>query len=78
VTAESLDCPRFSGLPYGKGDGDDYLNCLGQEEYERFVDAIWQPKRCLPGISKRWYTLRGACPWRRWPSGVVKRSALDP
>ncbi|MRR38663.1 methylenetetrahydrofolate--tRNA-(uracil(54)-C(5))-methyltransferase (FADH(2)-oxidizing) TrmFO, partial [bacterium] len=42
VTADSLDMTKvFRASRYGKGDGDDYLNCpLGQEEYERFVDEI--------------------------------------
>ncbi len=42
VAAESLDMNKvFRASRYGKGDGDDYLNCpLNQEEYERFVDEI--------------------------------------
>lgn len=42
VTAESLDMGKiFRASRYGKGDGDDYLNCpLSAEEYERLVDAI--------------------------------------
>jgi len=42
VTAESLDMSKvFRASRYGKGDGDDYLNCpLDQEEYERFVAEI--------------------------------------
>jgi methylenetetrahydrofolate--tRNA-(uracil-5-)-methyltransferase len=42
VTADSLDGDKvFRASRYGKGDGDDYLNCpLSEEEYERFVDAV--------------------------------------
>ncbi|HML78616.1 methylenetetrahydrofolate--tRNA-(uracil(54)-C(5))-methyltransferase (FADH(2)-oxidizing) TrmFO [Geobacter sulfurreducens] len=42
VAADSLDADKvFRASRYGKGDGDDYLNCpLSGEEYERFVDAV--------------------------------------
>jgi len=42
VTAESVDRSRvFNASRYGKGDGDDYLNCpFTGEEYDRFLDAL--------------------------------------
>lgn len=42
VTADSLDMERiFAASRYGKGDGDDYLNCpLDKEEYDRFVAEL--------------------------------------
>ncbi len=42
VTADSLDMTKvFAASRYGKGDGDDYLNCpLDREEYERFVAEV--------------------------------------
>ena len=42
VTADSLDMDKiFAASRYGKGDGDDYLNCpLDQEEYDRFVAEL--------------------------------------
>ena len=42
VSAESLDHERIYALSrYGKGEGDDYLNCpMGREEYEGFIDAL--------------------------------------
>ncbi|NJD90519.1 MAG: methylenetetrahydrofolate--tRNA-(uracil(54)-C(5))-methyltransferase (FADH(2)-oxidizing) TrmFO [Geobacter sp.] len=42
VTAESLDMSViFAASRYGKGDGDDYLNCpLNREEYETFVQQL--------------------------------------
>lgn len=42
VAAESLDMNKvFRASRYGKGDGDDYLNCpMTESEYERFVDEI--------------------------------------
>ena len=42
VAAESLDHDRLYALSrYGKGEGDDYLNCpMSREEYEGFIDAL--------------------------------------
>src|SRR6185369_10760886 len=42
VTADSLDMTKvFAASRYGKGDGDDYLNCpLNEDEYLRFVDEL--------------------------------------
>jgi len=42
VSAESLDMGRvFAASRYGKGDGDDYLNCpLDEAEYLRFVEEL--------------------------------------
>lgn len=42
VTADSLDMNKvFAASRYGKGDGDDYLNCpLNEDEYLRFVDEL--------------------------------------
>jgi len=42
VTADSLDMTKvFAASRYGKGDGDDYLNCpLNEEEYRRFVNEL--------------------------------------
>ncbi len=42
VTADSLDRNViFAASRYGKGDGDDYLNCpMDEAQYEAFVDAL--------------------------------------
>ena len=42
VTAESLDMTKvFAASRYGKGDGDDYLNCpLSKDEYQLFVEEL--------------------------------------
>jgi methylenetetrahydrofolate--tRNA-(uracil-5-)-methyltransferase len=42
VEASSLDESKMYALSrYGKGDGDDYLNCpLTREDYEAFIDAL--------------------------------------
>lgn len=42
ITADSIDMARaFWGSRYGKGEGEDYLNCpMDKEEYERFWEAL--------------------------------------
>ena len=42
VEASSLDLSKMYALSrYGKGDGEDYLNCpLSREQYEAFIDAL--------------------------------------
>ncbi len=53
VTAESIDMERtFSASRYGKGDGDDYINCpMNREEYELFRDELVAAERApLHGV----------------------------
>lgn len=47
VTKESLDMERcFPASRYGKGDGDDYINCpMNKEEYEAFYEALVSAER---------------------------------
>ncbi|MBE6823851.1 MAG: methylenetetrahydrofolate--tRNA-(uracil(54)-C(5))-methyltransferase (FADH(2)-oxidizing) TrmFO [Ruminococcaceae bacterium] len=47
VSADSIDMQHaFFESRYGKGDGDDYLNCpLNKEEYEIFYDALVSAER---------------------------------
>lgn len=47
VTADSLDLEKvFAASRYGKGDGDDYLNCpLDESEYRRFVSDLLMAER---------------------------------
>lgn len=47
VTADSLDVGKvFAASRYGKGDGNDYLNCpLNQDEYSRFVDELLKAEK---------------------------------
>ncbi len=42
VSAETIDMSEvYAASRYGKGDGDDYLNCpMDRPTYERFVDAV--------------------------------------
>lgn len=47
VTAESVDMNfAFCASRYGKGDGDDYINCpMNKEEYETFYEALISAER---------------------------------
>ena len=47
VTYESLNMERcFPASRYGKGDGDDYINCpMNKEEYEAFYEALVSAER---------------------------------
>ena len=50
VTAESLDFSQiYAASRYGKGDGDDYLNCpLNQEQYAAFLAAVRGSEKVEP------------------------------
>lgn len=47
ITAESIDMSKaFAASRYGKGDGDDYINCpFNKEEYERFRNELVNAER---------------------------------
>ncbi len=49
VTADSIDYDKvFSESRYGKGDGDDYINCpFNKAEYEAFRDALLTAERAI-------------------------------
>ncbi|OGQ91084.1 MAG: methylenetetrahydrofolate--tRNA-(uracil(54)-C(5))-methyltransferase (FADH(2)-oxidizing) TrmFO [Deltaproteobacteria bacterium RIFOXYA12_FULL_58_15] len=49
VSGDSIDRDIvFAASRYGKGDGDDYLNCpLGKDEYESFIDSLLAAE-CMP------------------------------
>ena len=49
VMADSIDYDKvFSESRYGKGDGDDYINCpFNKAEYEAFYDALLSAERAI-------------------------------
>jgi methylenetetrahydrofolate--tRNA-(uracil-5-)-methyltransferase len=50
VSAESLDMSKiYAASRYGKGDGDDYLNCpMDQQQYTRFIEAVRDAEKVAP------------------------------
>lgn len=50
VTRESIDMEKvFAGSRYGKGGGEDYLNCpMTKEEYDAFYDALVTAEKAIP------------------------------
>lgn len=50
VTLESIDMDRvFRQSRYGKGSGDDYLNCpMNKEEYQAFWEALVNAEKSIP------------------------------
>lgn len=50
VVAETIDMEKvFRASRYGKGEGDEYLNCLmSREEYERFYEALIRAEKIIP------------------------------
>jgi methylenetetrahydrofolate--tRNA-(uracil-5-)-methyltransferase len=50
VSLESIDMNKvFRASRYGKGDGDDYLNCpMTKEEYEAFWEALVNAEKAIP------------------------------
>ena len=64
VSADSLDMTRiFRASRYGKGDGDDYLNCpLEREEYERFVAGLLAGEKVAPRDFEKAVHFEGCMP----------------
>jgi len=64
VSADSLDMTRvFAASRYGKGDGDDYLNCpLNAEEYGRFVDELLKGEKVAAREFERIVHFEGCMP----------------
>ena len=64
VSADSLDMTRvFAASRYGKGDGDDYLNCpLNVEEYGRFVDELLKGEKVAAREFERIVHFEGCMP----------------
>ncbi|WP_305733205.1 methylenetetrahydrofolate--tRNA-(uracil(54)-C(5))-methyltransferase (FADH(2)-oxidizing) TrmFO [Trichlorobacter ammonificans] len=64
VTAESLDHSKiYAASRYGKGDGDDYLNCpLNQPEYEAFLAALRSAEKVAPREFEKVVHFEGCMP----------------
>ena len=89
VTAESIDMDiAYAASRYGKGDGDDYLNCpFNEAEYIAFIEAILAAEKvparefekvihfegCMP-IEELAARGVGHTPFRRHEAGRTGRS----
>jgi methylenetetrahydrofolate--tRNA-(uracil-5-)-methyltransferase len=64
VTAESIDKDIvYAASRYGKGDGDDYLNCpFNEAEYLAFIEAIRAAKKVLPREFEKVIHFEGCMP----------------
>jgi len=64
VTAESLDYSKvFRASRYGKGDGDDYLNCpMDQEQYQNFVQQLLDAEKVEPKSFEKVVHFEGCMP----------------
>lgn len=64
VTADSLDYSKiFRASRYGKGDGDDYLNCpMNDEEYRNFVSELLAAEKVKPRDFEKVIHFEGCMP----------------
>jgi methylenetetrahydrofolate--tRNA-(uracil-5-)-methyltransferase len=64
VSADSIDLSKaFRASRYGKGDGDDYLNCpLDQEQYRAFVDELLKAEKVEPKSFEKVVHFEGCMP----------------
>lgn len=64
VSADSLDMTRiYAASRYGKGDGDDYLNCpLDREQYQSFVDELLKAEKVQARDFERIVHFEGCMP----------------
>lgn len=64
VSAESLDLSKiYAASRYGKGDGDDYLNCpLDQEQYTAFLTALRGAEKVEPRDFEKLVHFEGCMP----------------
>ena len=64
VAADSIDCSKaFRASRYGKGEGDDYLNCpLDEEQYRSFVGELLSGEKVEPKSFEKVVHFEGCMP----------------
>ena len=64
VAADSIDCSKaFRASRYGKGEGDDYLNCpLDEGQYQAFVTELLQAEKVEPKSFEKVVHFEGCMP----------------
>ena len=80
VAADSLDMTKvFAASRYGKGDGDDYLNCpLNEDEYLRFVDELLPGEKVPPRDFEKVVHFEGCMPVEELASRGVETLRFGP
>lgn len=80
VSADSLDMNQvFAASRYGKGDGDDYLNCpLNEAEYTAFVDALLSAEKVQARDFEKIVHFEGCMPIEELASRGVETLRFGP
>jgi len=80
VAADSIDCSKaFRASRYGKGDGDDYLNCpLDEEQYRTFVSELLQAEKVEPKSFEKVVHFEGCMPIEEMASRGVETLRFGP
>ena len=80
VTAESLDMSKiFAASRYGKGDGDDYLNCpLSEAEYLGFVNELLVAEKVAPRDFEKVVHFEGCMPVEEIASRGIETLRFGP
>jgi methylenetetrahydrofolate--tRNA-(uracil-5-)-methyltransferase len=80
ISADSLDMDKvFAASRYGKGDGDDYLNCpLNEAEYLHFVEEILKAEKVVPHSFEKVVHFEGCMPVEEMASRGVETLRFGP
>lgn len=80
VSADSIDYAKaFRASRYGKGDGDDYLNCpMDEEQYLRFVNEILKAEKVEPKSFEKVVHFEGCMPIEEMASRGVETLRFGP
>ncbi|MCM0081919.1 methylenetetrahydrofolate--tRNA-(uracil(54)-C(5))-methyltransferase (FADH(2)-oxidizing) TrmFO [Geomonas sp. Red32] len=80
VAADSIDLSKaFRASRYGKGDGDDYLNCpMDKEQYERFVEEILKAEKVERKSFEKVVHFEGCMPIEEMASRGVETLRFGP
>ncbi|GFO55906.1 methylenetetrahydrofolate--tRNA-(uracil-5-)-methyltransferase TrmFO [Geomonas sp. Red276] len=80
VAADSIDLSKaFRASRYGKGDGDDYLNCpMDKEQYETFVQEILKAEKVEPKSFEKVVHFEGCMPIEEMASRGIETLRFGP
>ncbi|TGU71701.1 methylenetetrahydrofolate--tRNA-(uracil(54)-C(5))-methyltransferase (FADH(2)-oxidizing) TrmFO [Geomonas terrae] len=80
VAADSIDYNKaFRASRYGKGDGDDYLNCpMDEEQYKNFVQEILAAEKVEPKSFEKVVHFEGCMPIEEMASRGVETLRFGP